>query len=65
MPGVSGLDAVRALRRGECRIPVLLLTGFPDIDMRREARAAGVDSVVGKPIGPQELLDEIRRLSLG
>ncbi|MWA10878.1 response regulator [Streptomyces sp. BA2] len=65
MPGVSGLDVVRYVRRlDQTRgIPIVLLTGF---DVSREIAAAafllGVADVALKPIDPLTLRTKVRYL---
>ncbi|MGW6531160.1 response regulator [Streptomyces venezuelae] len=65
MPGVSGLDVVRYVRRLEQTraIPIVLLTGF---DVSREISAAafrlGVADVALKPIDPLTLRTKARYL---
>src|ERR1700730_16630328 len=52
MPGMSGLEVVRALRaRAESTtLPFLLMTGSGDSDSVLEALAAGADDFLAKPI---------------
>jgi DNA-binding response OmpR family regulator len=53
MPKVSGADFVRALRSKNETIPVLVVTGMPDI----EADYDGLNVIVRhKPLPPQELI---------
>lgn len=65
MPGVSGLDVARYVRRLEQTrsIPIILLTGF---DVSRETAAAafhlGVADVALKPIDPLTLRTKVRYL---
>lgn len=57
MPKVSGADFVRSLRKIDPRIPVLVVTGMPDI----ESDYDGLDVVVKqKPLPPQELIDLVK-----
>lgn len=65
MPGVSGLDVVRYMRRLEQtqHIPVILLTGFgPDHELTSAAFALGVADLVMKPIDPWALRTKVRYL---
>ncbi|MGW0915050.1 response regulator [Streptomyces sp. NPDC002784] len=65
MPGVSGLDVVRYLRRLEQtqHIPVILLTGFgPDQELTSIAFGLGVADLVMKPIDPWALRTKVRYL---
>ncbi|MFJ5259018.1 two-component system response regulator [Streptomyces sp. NPDC088387] len=65
MPGVSGLDVVRYLRRLEQtqHIPVVLLTGFgPDQELTAAAFELGVADLLIKPIDPWALRTKVRFL---
>ncbi|MCI3270445.1 two-component system response regulator [Streptomyces cylindrosporus] len=65
MPGVSGLDVVRYMRRVEQtqHIPVVLLTGFgPDHELTAAAFGLGVADLVMKPIDPWALRTKVRYL---
>ncbi|MEU1441340.1 MULTISPECIES: response regulator [Streptomyces] len=65
MPGVSGLDVVRYMRRVEQtqHIPVILLTGFgPDTELSATAFALGVADLVMKPVDPLTLRTKVRYL---
>ncbi|MFF4271589.1 two-component system response regulator [Streptomyces sp. NPDC001536] len=65
MPGVSGLDVVRYMRRLEQtqHIPVVLLTGFgPDHELTSTAFGLGVADLIMKPIDPWALRTKVRYL---
>ncbi|MFD9005975.1 two-component system response regulator [Streptomyces sp. NPDC059582] len=65
MPGVSGLEVVRYMRRVEQtqHIPVVLLTGFgPDHELTSAAFGLGVADLVMKPIDPWALRTKVRFL---
>jgi DNA-binding NarL/FixJ family response regulator len=48
LPGMSGLEAVRALRRKGRRTPVVIVTLHEGATVRSEAMAAGADAFLGK-----------------
>jgi len=65
MPGMSGVEALRALRlmlRGRERLPVIMLSADVTPEAKREALEAGGDAFLSKPIESLRLLDEIQRL---
>lgn len=65
MPGASGLDVVRYMRRLEQtqHIPVILLTGYgPDTELSAAAFALGVADLVMKPVDPWTLRTKVRYL---
>ena len=67
MPGMNGVDLVRAARKlpGARFIPILLLTTESDQKKRGEAKAAGATGWLVKPVPPDMLLQAIRQLVPG
>ena len=59
MPGMSGLDVLRALRAEPALrdVPVVMLTGVDDPRARREALDAGAGGYVLKPSEPRRFLN--------
>jgi CheY-like chemotaxis protein len=64
MPGPSGLDVVRWLRKqpGHATTPVLMLTGMDGPYLAAAATLAGVNRLVCKPISPDRLLRAVELL---
>ncbi|MFJ9905761.1 two-component system response regulator [Streptomyces sp. NPDC101152] len=65
MPGVTGLDVVRYMRRVEQtqHIPVILLTGFGlDHELTATAFGLGVADLITKPVDPWALRTKVRYL---
>jgi len=60
MPGLSGLDLQRELRRSGSGIPIIFITGHGDIPMTVEAMKAGATEFLTKPFRDQQLLDAIQ-----
>ena len=63
MPGYTGLDVLWALRKGNCRIPVILMTAFGTSDTREEAIRLGADTILNKPLDPESLVTMVRSFS--
>lgn len=61
MPGESGLDLTRALRR-EGRVPVLLLTAMAEPEDRVNGLEEGAEDYLAKPFEPRELVLRIRNV---
>ena len=59
LPGTNGLDFQSSLQRNGVRIPVILMTGFGDIQMSVRGMKAGAIDFLTKPIRHQDLLDAI------
>lgn len=62
MPGVSGLDVVREMRRRPqtANLPVLLMTGSGDADSVLEGLDGGADDFLAKPVRLEELVARVR-----
>ncbi len=63
MPGMSGLEVLRRIREDErwAHLPVMMVTAYPHVDVREEARQRGAGEVMPKPFRLSELLDRIER----
>jgi CheY-like chemotaxis protein len=65
MPGLSGLQATRLLRREGCGTPIVALTADAATVHRAAAAVAGCDAVLGKPFSLDELIATIRTVRSG
>lgn len=61
MPGGSGVDVLRTLRRDGLTSVVLVFTSFPSPECREAALAAGADFFFAKSGELQQVLDVLRR----
>ncbi len=66
MPGMSGLAALRTMRRSAAAVPVIAMSGFlfrdvtaPGEDVLTEAIALGAAAAIRKPFKPRLLLDAV------
>jgi len=62
LPGVDGLELLRALRREGKKTPALMLTARDTVDDRVQGLDAGADDYLVKPFAFPELLARIRAL---
>jgi two-component system response regulator MprA len=62
MPGLSGLEVCRRIRRRGDRIPVLMLTAKDAVEERVAGLEAGADDYLAKPFALKELVARIRAL---
>jgi two-component system phosphate regulon response regulator PhoB len=62
LPGISGLDYARELRRGEAtrELPVILLTARDAEDDKIRGLDVGADDYVTKPFSPRELIARVK-----
>ena len=58
MPGLDGFTLLGAARALHPRLPVLLMTSYPDIE-ENQVRAAGADGLLRKPFSGEELVRAI------
>ena len=62
MEGMDGVECVRQIRGLACdnsQVPIIMVTGYTETSLQKEAREAGVNDFLGKPISPQSLLGRI------
>lgn len=62
MPGTSGLDVARALHRTLPDLPVIMVSGYINDELRSQAAAAGVRELIGKPQEREELRDAVQNI---
>ena len=63
LPGGSGFELCRALRRDGGTMPILMLTARDAVDDRVTGLDAGADDYLTKPFALQELLARVRALA--
>ena len=56
MPGMSGVDALRALRQVNPQTPVVMMTGYKVEHLMKEAMREGSLAVLQKPVDPGVLV---------
>jgi len=61
MPGMGGLEVLRALRQSETtkHIPVIFISGYISDEQVKEARELGVSAFLGKPSSFEEMKQAI------
>ena len=59
MPGISGVEATREIRKFDSEIPIIALTAISLDDSLEEFYAAGCNDVVTKPFKPELFYDKI------
>ncbi len=61
MPKVNGMEAIAYFRSQFPGVPILVLTGHPNIDNMTELYQQGVVDYLVKPIAPEKLLAAVER----
>ena len=62
LPGLSGLEILKALRKEQIPAPVLILTARSQVDQKVKGLDAGADDYLTKPFAIEELLARVRAL---
>jgi len=62
LPGLPGIEVLKALRSAKVKTPVLILTARSEVDQRVKGLDAGADDYLTKPFAIEELLARARAL---
>jgi LmbE family N-acetylglucosaminyl deacetylase/CheY-like chemotaxis protein len=62
LPGMSGLEVVRAIRAEGSRLPVIVMTAYASVDYAVEALRDDADEFLVKPLDSARLVDRARTL---
>jgi len=65
MPGTNGLEVLKQLKRKRPRLPVLMLSIYPEEQYAMRALKAGASGYLTKESAPEELIAAIRKISKG
>ena len=65
MPDLDGTELFRRLRQMDKRVPVAIITGYPDSDLMRRAIEHGPFMVMKKPFDSNQILDTARLFTQG
>ena len=61
MPKINGVEAVHYFRREYPAIPVIVLTGFPDVKLATEFLKEGVEDYLVKPVEKEKLIEVVTK----
>ena len=59
MPGMSGLALLAGLRARSATVRLIMLTGHSAPSLAEDARRAGADAVLVKPVAPRALMEAV------
>ncbi|CAE6789110.1 response regulator [Nitrospira defluvii] len=62
MPGKSGLDALKDLKQASPKLPVLVLSAYPEDQLARRMLKAGAAGYLNKDSAPNELVRALRKI---
>jgi two-component system chemotaxis response regulator CheY len=60
MPKVGGVEAIGYFRSQYPTVPIIVLTGYPDVELAVSLLKQGVSNYLVKPISRDDLLDAVR-----
>jgi excisionase family DNA binding protein len=59
MPGMDGAELFRQIKAVKPRLPVAIITGYPDSDMMARVLAQGPFGVMNKPFGESDIITAV------
>lgn len=62
MPGMDGMELLSRIKDHSAQFPVVVMTGFADVDATAKALKAGASDFLAKPFGAQEIYHSVSRL---
>jgi len=62
MPGMDGLELLKEVKRQNRRLPVLILSVYPEEQVAVRVLKAGASGFVSKESAPEQLVSAIRRI---
>ena len=65
LPGASGLEVMKKLRKNKSKLPVLMLSIYPEEQYAMRALKAGASGYLTKESAPEELVTAIRKIYHG
>ena len=65
MPGLNGLDVLKQLKTSKPKIPILVLSRYPEEQYAVRVLKAGADGFLTKESAPEELINAIEKIAHG
>lgn len=62
MPFMDGSEAIKIIHMSEPDLPIIVVTGTEEEDMKTDALKCGANLIIQKPLELQELAAEVKRL---
>ena len=60
MPGMDGIEVLKAVKALQSDIPVIMITGYASVDTAVEAMKNGAADYISKPFSPDLLLEKVQ-----
>ena len=62
MPKVNGIECIDFLRKEAPGIPIVVITGYPDMEMSKNLLEKGVKQYLVKPVTKERLLETVNEM---
>ena len=62
MPGMTGTELARQLRRLRTDVPVLLISGYTGPVLSQQALSAGIDHILTKPLDLRQIAEAMSKV---
>ena len=59
MPSLSGIDLMRELKKRNCNMNIIVISGHGAADVATQAMAAGAQAFISKPFEVENLLEKV------
>jgi len=61
MPGMNGIEVLKAVKTLQPEAPVIMITGYASVDTAVEAMKNGAVDYIAKPFSPEQFLEKVER----
>ncbi|RII26214.1 MAG: Fis family transcriptional regulator [Geobacter sp.] len=61
MPGMSGMEVLKAIKVLQPEVPVIIITGYSTVDTAVEAMKNGAFDYIAKPFTPDQILEKVNK----
>jgi DNA-binding NtrC family response regulator len=61
MPGMNGIEVLKAVKTLQPAAPVIMITGYASVDTAVEAMRNGAVDYIAKPFSPEQFLEKVER----
>ncbi len=61
MPGMSGMEVLKAIKVLQPEVPVIIITGYSTVDTAVEAMKNGAFDYIAKPFTPDQILEKVSK----
>lgn len=61
MPGMNGIEVLKAVRTLQPDVPVIMISGYATVDTAVEAMKNGAVDYIAKPFTPEQIIEKVER----